>query len=201
MTPGEPHSHNEYSDEEQQRLALNLLALSEQIHRGGTRDRPANLELLCWMHAQLFAGVRDHAGQIRRAGFGSSFLTFGPHRSLENSEVPDHLLDAFRDLQKSLDAFLANPQAENYESSAIRLALWAHARVIGIHPFEDGNGRTSRVLLNWVLMKLGLRPISFDVVKQEYIACLNHYYNNRDMGPLLDLCIRLYPVGDERADQ
>jgi len=33
------------------------------------------------------------------------------------------------------------------------LACLIHAQFVEIHPFEDGNGRTGRALMNWVLMK------------------------------------------------
>lgn len=30
-----------------------------------------------------------------------------------------------------------------------------HAKFVEIHPFEDGNGRTGRALMNWILIKAG----------------------------------------------
>ncbi len=33
------------------------------------------------------------------------------------------------------------------------MACLVHAKFVEIHPFEDGNGRTGRALMNWVLMK------------------------------------------------
>ena len=36
---------------------------------------------------------------------------------------------------------------------------WAHAEWVRIHPFADGNGRTSRVLANAILVRYGLPPV------------------------------------------
>ena len=33
------------------------------------------------------------------------------------------------------------------------MACIIHAKFVEIHPFEDGNGRTGRALMNWVLIK------------------------------------------------
>ena len=41
----------------------------------------------------------------------------------------------------------------------LRLASEFHARFERIHPFEDGNGRTGRVLLNAMLLKNGYHPL------------------------------------------
>ena len=69
-----------------------------------------------------------------------------------------------------------------------------HADIVRIHPFEDGNGRTSRLCLAHVLVQCGLEIIPIEAVRQEYTEALNHYYNERDLEPLVDLYIRLYPI-------
>lgn len=39
-------------------------------------------------------------------------------------------------------------------------AFEAHRRMVGIHPFNDGNGRTARLLMNLVLVRAGYPPIA-----------------------------------------
>lgn len=39
-------------------------------------------------------------------------------------------------------------------------AFTAHLRLVDIHPFNDGNGRTSRLLMNLVLIRAGYPPIA-----------------------------------------
>ena len=38
-------------------------------------------------------------------------------------------------------------------------AISAHERMVTIHPLGDGNGRTSRLLMNLVLLKGGYPPV------------------------------------------
>jgi Fic family protein len=37
----------------------------------------------------------------------------------------------------------------------VRFAALAHYKLVYIHPFSDGNGRTSRLLMNLILMQAG----------------------------------------------
>lgn len=41
----------------------------------------------------------------------------------------------------------------------IKLAALAHHKLVYIHPFSDGNGRTSRLLMNLVLMRNAYPPV------------------------------------------
>ncbi|XP_043278497.1 protein adenylyltransferase Fic isoform X2 [Venturia canescens] len=41
----------------------------------------------------------------------------------------------------------------------VRYAALAHYKLVHIHPFSDGNGRTSRLLMNTILMQAGYPPV------------------------------------------
>ncbi|HVZ34860.1 MAG TPA: hypothetical protein VG963_20675 [Polyangiaceae bacterium] len=43
-----------------------------------------------------------------------------------------------------------------------------------------------------VLVTLGLLPVEIEAPRQEYLSCLNHYFQARELRPLIDLCLRLY---------
>lgn len=47
----------------------------------------------------------------------------------------------------------------------IRYAALAHYKLVKIHPFDDGNGRTSRLLMNALLMQAGFPPVI--ILKQD----------------------------------
>ena len=57
-----------------------------------------------------------------------------------------------------------NEEVEKGELTALELASLFHYRYIRIHPFEDGNGRISRLLVNYILHKFDYPMI---IIKSE----------------------------------
>lgn len=58
------------------------------------------------------------------------------------------------------------------------LATYVHHLLIAIHPFIDGNGRTARLLLNFMLMKAGFPPVC--IKKEERIKYTDYLELARD---------------------
>ncbi len=65
-------------------------------------------------------------------------------------------------------------EEEKVELHPVTLAALLHYKFVRIHPFDDGNGRISRLLMNYVLLKHNLPPV---VIKSEdkknYLFTLN----------------------------
>jgi len=56
----------------------------------------------------------------------------------------------------------------------VYLAALAHLKFVNIHPFEDGNGRTSRLLMNYILHKNGYPMLDIKYKdRKEYFESLN----------------------------
>ncbi|MCU0326841.1 MAG: Fic family protein [Spirosomaceae bacterium] len=66
-----------------------------------------------------------------------------------------------------------NEKKESPDVNPIILAAEFHYKFIRIHPFDDGNGRIARILMNFILMQFGYPPV---IVKTEdkanYFAAL-----------------------------
>jgi fido (protein-threonine AMPylation protein) len=59
------------------------------------------------------------------------------------------------------------------DTHPLLIAAWFHYKFIRIHPFDDGNGRLARMLMNLVLMKYGFPPAIIKTEKkQEYFTAL-----------------------------
>ena len=70
----------------------------------------------------------------------------------------------------------------------IELAAWTHAEFVKIHPFADGNGRTSRLIMNYQLMSHGFLPISIPKDSRlDYFGTLELYAMNGDLEPFADM--------------
>jgi Fic family protein len=67
----------------------------------------------------------------------------------------------------------------------LELAALAHYKFVYIHPFYDGNGRVSRLLMNLILMQSGYPPVIINVEdKHEYYRTLQ-MANDGDIRPFI----------------
>lgn len=74
----------------------------------------------------------------------------------------------------------------------IALAAWTHAEFVRIHPFPDGNGRTSRLLMNYQLLAQGFAPVS--IAKEDrldYYNALEAYAVDGDLAPFTEMVAAL----------
>jgi Fic family protein len=68
-----------------------------------------------------------------------------------------HIPPAHFKVPQEMETCLAwfNQQVKNQTLHPVLLAAEIHERVVSIHPFIDGNGRTSRLIMNLLLMQNG----------------------------------------------
>lgn len=64
-------------------------------------------------------------------------------------------------------------KTEEKDVNPILIAAEFHYKFIRIHPFDDGNGRTARILMNFILMQFGFPPVIIKTQdKENYFAVL-----------------------------
>lgn len=90
-----------------------------------------------------------------------------------------------------------NQEVANVDTTDIatcyRLSFEAHFRLVTIHPWVDGNGRTTRLVMNMIQRQLGLVPsIVRKEYKEEYIQSLVDSRENDDSIIVQDMLLRLH---------
>jgi len=77
--------------------------------------------------------------------------------------------------------YLLNTELDSYE--IFYFASLIHLVFVKIHPFQDGNGRTARLIEKWFLTeKLGKKAINIPSEKNYYTNLKNYYGNIKKIG-------------------
>lgn len=58
-------------------------------------------------------------------------------------------------------------RSERVGAHPVERAALLHDRIVRVHPFTDGNGRTARLLMNWTLMKGKFPPVIIEARNKE----------------------------------
>ncbi|MEM9837087.1 MAG: Fic family protein [Bacteroidota bacterium] len=94
---------------------------------------------------------------------------------------PDQVGPALNQLINYVDNALQKPKArkrkyrrDQYDVHPVVLAAQFHLRFVNIHPFADGNGRLSRLFMNFILMRCGFPPVViYNEQRDEYYRSLD----------------------------
>jgi len=104
--------------------------------------RDLSLQIILYWHRKLFVETKpDIAGKIRTHQVAISGSRFMPPSPVEISLL---LREFFRWYDRSKPSL-----------HPVELAAAVHLKFVTVHPFADGNGRMSRLLMNFVLEKHG----------------------------------------------
>lgn len=99
-----------------------------------------------------------------------------------------HIPPVGTDMFIQIKNFYADMEWKQKELNAVEYAAWTHAEFVRIHPFIDGNGRTSRLLMNYQLMADGFLPISIAKENRlEYYNALEEYAVNKNLDVFVEL--------------
>ncbi|UPQ78842.1 Fic family protein [Flavobacterium azooxidireducens] len=113
------------------------------------------------LHELVLRMIEDEfAGRIRNGGVRITGANFVPPNANKVSDLLDELIDFVN----------TNPLGLN----DIELATVFHHKLVWIHPFFDGNGRTVRLAMNLLLMRKGFPPaIILKNDRKKYYEALN----------------------------
>lgn len=171
-------------DKEKEEIA-EAQGVAEAIEYIKTTKEHISINLIKEIHRIVFKNSKEYAGKIRPKGIEVVVKTNSGiiiHRGAPSEKV--------NDLLKELIIWY-NKYKTKYP--ALLLACIVHNQFENIHPFEDGNGRVGRILLNNILLKHKLPPVNIELKKQiEYYSVLREYQENGNVRPSIDLILKEY---------
>ncbi|MDE1822205.1 MAG: Fic family protein [Euryarchaeota archaeon] len=143
-------------------------------------DPSLTLKRVMRWHTELFKETKkDIAGRIRTYAVGISNGRFSPPPA---GEVPHLLRDLFSYYSR-----------EKRATHPVELAAVVHYRFESIHPFGDGNGRTGRMILNFVLHRAGYPMIDLRAErKRRYSRAIERAQVQRDERAFVTWFLREY---------
>lgn len=140
-----------------------------------TLTEPLTQELIKQYHYELKSGVfEDRANGYAIGDYKKRPNMIGMYQTVEPQSV-----------EREMCLLL-----EWYHAQEISISVLAefHARFESIHPFQDGNGRTGRMLLFRECLKNGIVPIVIeDANRNQYLEALKEYREEKSVDKLCTL--------------
>lgn len=134
-----------------------------------------SIDILSLHNLVLRSIEEDFAGRLRNGGVRIVGANFVPPNANKVSDLLDELIDFVN----------TNP----LELNDIELAAVFHHKLVWIHPFFDGNGRTVRLAMNLLLMRCGFPPaIILKNDRKKYYEALNQANNGNYQKLMLLMC-------------
>lgn len=130
-------------------------------------------ELICKLHDVSFGWIFPNwAGKYRKIQ-----VTFSDKEAPQYFQISELIASLCKDLSERLK-HLPISQKEQFILELVRLLAWFQHRFVFIHPFQDYNGRTARMLTVFILLKLNLPPLELQAEREtdrkQYISALQN---------------------------
>ena len=150
-------------------LQRNLQEVGRKVTADANAREPLSSESIRQWQALIMHGLvpadGEPAGTFRgEAGLEEYDVQIGLRLGTLAWRVRAELADFDRTLADHLDQFDRTIRRDHFDedltsdqvNAVIILCAWAHGEWLRIHPFPNGNGRTSRILVNCIGQRYGL---------------------------------------------
>ena len=166
-------------DETLQGLLRDQHDTMDRVFRTVKGERPLSESVIKEWHALLTRhqdtapGIDPHGRRV-----GIPFLKGAYKRRPNNPRMPDGTIHEYcppEQVTSEMERLLAmhRTHERTRQLPAPVEAAWLHHRFVQIHPFEDGNGRTARLLMSYVFARRGEpTPVIAAAEKPEYFGAL-----------------------------
>ncbi|HVJ38654.1 MAG TPA: Fic/DOC family N-terminal domain-containing protein [Stenotrophomonas sp.] len=155
--------------------------------------RAISLDLVNELHALL---MHDAPERFPKGRYRDSQVWIGSGRIEDATFVPAppaHLMDCMLEFESSILQYMPAADEQGALSVLAQIAI-AHAQYETIHPYEDGNGRTGRLLMPLILAAEGFPPLYLSGVllryQSAYYSALASVQLQGNWSPWLELLAR-----------
>jgi len=152
---------------------LNVRDAWERLQSAVNQGAPLTEDVVLDIDKMLMQGILgDDAGRYRRM----------PVYIRGSMDVPPNWVK----VPDLMEAFASSFRTRPVDEHPLRFAARAHVDFVGIHPFLDGNGRTARMLVNFLLMREGWPPTLYTVTdRAQYIRAIRVARLEKSLDPMV----------------
>lgn len=172
----------------EQLMNLDLKRAYEQSIRWAREHKPFTVEMLKNLSALVMRNTGSHystlmgefdssKGDLRLVGVTAGA---GGRSYMDYRKVPMKLEELCNHINQRREALIKSPNA-----------IDAHNILVTIHPWVDGNGRMSRLIMNHLQFEFGLVPAK--IIKEDkaqYIKALNESREEEAMAPFQEFMLK-----------
>uniref|UniRef100_A0A8C5LPB4 Protein adenylyltransferase FICD n=2 Tax=Anura TaxID=8342 RepID=A0A8C5LPB4_9ANUR len=124
---------------------------------------------------EIHRRVLGYVDPIEAGRFRTTQVFVGHH-------IPPHP----RDVEKQMQEFVQWLNSDDAMSlHPVEFAALAHYKLVYIHPFVDGNGRTSRLIMSLILMQAGYPPVTIRKEQRSEYYHVLELANDGDVRPFI----------------
>ncbi len=154
------------------------------------KKRPFTEGLIKELHAVLLKDMEFTLAKNEHGKFIKKPLHPGQYKTR-----PNHVLTLSGKVHRYTDPLHVKDEMEKLmhwfhektDLNPVEKAAVFHYRFVTIHPFDDGNGRLARLLMNLILMQFGYPPcIIKNAHRRKYLETLENADSTGDLEPFLE---------------
>ncbi len=156
------------------------------------KKRPITESLIKELHAVLLREIR-----FTEARGSNGRRIKKPLHPGQYKIRPNHVLTLSGKIHRYTDPLHVKDEMEelvrwSYQAiHPVKKAAEFHYRFVAIHPFDDGNGRLARILMNLILIKDGYPPcIIRNEQRKKYLSSLEIADFKKDITPFIDFVMQ-----------
>lgn len=175
-------------------MNLDLKVAYEQAMQMATRHEDLSVETLC----RLSAIVMKNTGSVYHTALGDFSSANGDLRLLNvTAGIGGRSYLNYQKVPTALEQFCQtlNERRKQVKTwwEAYQLSFDAHYELVTIHPWADGNGRMSRLIMNYIQFEFRIVPMRvLKEQKLDYIAALNQTRDKEDLSIFRDVMTDLH---------